>query len=68
VRFYDRKVGTVVKLTVAYAIPGIVGQVMDDLFLGRVVESTYKQTWKDSSSTLRISIMLKMLQIYNPNT
>ncbi|AFY70498.1 cyclase/dehydrase [Thalassoporum mexicanum PCC 7367] len=40
VRFYDRKVGTVVKLTVAYAIPGIVGQVMDDLFLGRVVEST----------------------------
>jgi uncharacterized membrane protein len=40
VRFYDRKVGTVVKLSIAYAIPGIVGQVMDDLFLGRVVEST----------------------------
>lgn len=41
VRFYDRKDNTsVVKLTVAYAIPGILGKLMDNLFLGRVVEST----------------------------
>ncbi len=40
VRFYDRKGSSVVKLTVAYAIPGILGRIMDDLFLGRVVEST----------------------------
>ncbi|MGF1536551.1 MAG: SRPBCC family protein [Elainellaceae cyanobacterium] len=40
IRFYDRRNHTVVKLTVAYAIPGILGRIMDDLFLGRVVEST----------------------------
>lgn len=40
VRFYGRPHGTVVKLTVSYAIPGIIGQVMDNLFLGRLVEST----------------------------
>ena len=40
VRFYDRHDSSVVRLTIAYAIPGIVGQLMDDLFLGRVVEST----------------------------
>jgi uncharacterized membrane protein len=40
VRFYDRKESSVVKLTVAYAIPGILGKIMDNLFLGRVVEST----------------------------
>jgi uncharacterized membrane protein len=41
IRFYDRhQEGSVVKLTVAYAIPGILGQIMDNLFLGRVVEST----------------------------
>ncbi len=40
VRFYRRPHGTVVKLTVSYAIPGIIGQVMDNLFLGRLVEST----------------------------
>ncbi len=40
VRFYDQKTDTIVKLTVAYAIPGIIGQVMDRLFLGRLVEST----------------------------
>jgi uncharacterized membrane protein len=27
-------------MTVAYAIPGILGKLMDNLFLGRVVEST----------------------------
>ncbi len=40
VRFYDRKHSSIVKLTVAYAIPGVVGQIMDNLFLGRIVEST----------------------------
>lgn len=40
VRFYGRDNSSVVKLTVAYAIPGLLGRVMDNLFLGRVVEST----------------------------
>ena len=40
IRFYDRKETSIVKLTVAYAIPGILGQIMDNLFLGRIVEST----------------------------
>jgi uncharacterized membrane protein len=40
IRFYDQAPDTIVKLSVAYAIPGIIGQVMDRLFLGRLVEST----------------------------
>ncbi|MGE5655903.1 MAG: SRPBCC family protein [Actinomycetota bacterium] len=40
VRFYDRHNSSIVKLTIAYAIPGFLGKLMDDLFLGRVVEST----------------------------
>lgn len=40
VRFYDRHDSTIVKLTVAYGIPGMVGQLMDNWFLGRFVEST----------------------------
>jgi uncharacterized membrane protein len=40
IRFYDRKNSSIVKLTVAYAIPGFLGKLMDNLFLGRVVEST----------------------------
>lgn len=40
IRFYDRQESSIVKLTVAYAIPGFLGQLMDNLFLGRVVEST----------------------------
>ncbi|MBZ8181124.1 MAG: SRPBCC family protein [Oscillatoria sp. PMC 1051.18] len=40
IRFYDRHESSIVKLTIAYAIPGILGQIMDNLFLGRVVEST----------------------------
>jgi uncharacterized membrane protein len=40
VRFYDRHGSSIVRLTVAYAIPGFLGQLMDNLFLGRVVEST----------------------------
>ncbi len=40
IRFYDRSQSSIVKLTVAYAIPGIIGQLMDNLFLGQIVEST----------------------------
>ncbi|MEL6162950.1 MAG: SRPBCC family protein [Cyanobacteria bacterium J06641_2] len=43
IRFYDRQNSSIVKLTVGYAIPGIIGKIMDDLFLGRVVESTLQQ-------------------------
>lgn len=42
VRFYDRHSSTIVRLTVAYAIPGIIGKLMDNLFLGQLVESTLK--------------------------
>ena len=40
IRFYDRHGSSIVKLTFAYAIPGILGKLMDNLFLGRIVEST----------------------------
>ena len=40
IRFYDRHGRSIVKMTVSYAIPGIIGKIMDNLFLGRVVEST----------------------------
>lgn len=40
IRFYDRGQHSIVKLTVAYNIPGFLGELMDNLFLGRVVEST----------------------------
>lgn len=40
VRFYDRKESSIVRLSIAYAIPGILGPVMDSLFLGKLVEST----------------------------
>jgi uncharacterized membrane protein len=40
IRFYDRHERSIVKLTIAYAIPGMFGKIMDNLFLGRVVEST----------------------------
>jgi uncharacterized membrane protein len=40
IRFYDRGEHSIVKLTVGYGIPGILGKVMDNLFLGRIVEST----------------------------
>jgi uncharacterized membrane protein len=39
IRFYDRKDTSIVKLSIAYAIPGILGKIMDNLFLGRAVES-----------------------------
>lgn len=40
IRFYTQKGHSIVKLTVAYSIPGPLGILMDGLFLGRVVEST----------------------------
>ncbi len=40
IRFYDQKEHCSVKLTVAYSIPSFIGQLMDNLFLGRIVEST----------------------------
>jgi uncharacterized membrane protein len=42
VRFYDLKGRSVVRLTIAYSVPGWLGKIMDNLFLGRVVESTVK--------------------------
>jgi uncharacterized membrane protein len=43
VRFYDRHQSSIVKLTIAYAIPGILGELMDNLFLGQIVESTIQK-------------------------
>ncbi|MBE9028399.1 SRPBCC family protein [filamentous cyanobacterium LEGE 11480] len=41
IRFYDRgEAGSIVKMTIAYAIPQIVSQIMNGLSLGKVVEST----------------------------
>ena len=44
VRFYDRKENSIVKLSVAYDIPGILGQLMDNLFLGKAVEDTLNES------------------------
>jgi uncharacterized membrane protein len=40
VRFYDRHGKSIVRLTIAYSVPGWLALLMDNLFLGRVVEST----------------------------
>ncbi|NEP73598.1 MAG: hypothetical protein F6K25_22130 [Okeania sp. SIO2G4] len=40
IRFYDRHGSSIVKLTVAYGVPGWLIKIMDNLFLGRMVEST----------------------------
>lgn len=40
VRFYDLHGKSMVRLTIAYSIPGWLGQMMDNLFLGKAVEST----------------------------
>ena len=40
IRFYDRHQFSIVRLSIAYSIPGWLGQMMDQLFLGRLVEST----------------------------
>ncbi|MEM1280047.1 MAG: SRPBCC family protein [Cyanobacteria bacterium P01_D01_bin.6] len=42
IRFYDHKGKSAVKLTVAYSIPSFIGKLMDNLFLGRIVEGTLK--------------------------
>lgn len=39
IRFYKRQQNTVVKMTFAYAVPGIIGKLMDSL-IGDIVEST----------------------------
>ncbi len=39
IRFYDRKNSSVVKMTFAYAVPGIIGKLLDNL-VGDIVEST----------------------------
>jgi uncharacterized membrane protein len=44
IRFYDRKIeGSIVRLSVAYKMPGVLGGVMDQLFLGSIVESTLQK-------------------------
>lgn len=40
IRFYDRKESSIVKLTVAYAVPGILAMLMDNGFVRNAVEST----------------------------
>jgi uncharacterized membrane protein len=41
IRFYDRgEEGSIVKMSVAYSIPGFLGQLLDRLIIGRIVEST----------------------------
>jgi uncharacterized membrane protein len=40
IRFYDRGGSSIVKLTVSYAIPGWLAQLMNTPFISRVVEST----------------------------
>jgi uncharacterized membrane protein len=42
VRFYDRHGKSIVRLTIAYNIPSFLGQLMESLFLGRIVESTVR--------------------------
>ncbi len=40
IRFYDRGENSIVKMTISYAVPGILAQVMNTPFVGRFVEST----------------------------
>jgi uncharacterized membrane protein len=40
IRFYDRKESSIVKLTVAYAVPSILAMLMDNSFVRNAVEST----------------------------
>lgn len=39
IRFYDRKESCIVKLTIAYGVPSFLAVLMDNLFVGRAVES-----------------------------
>jgi uncharacterized membrane protein len=50
IRFYDRKQSSIVRLTVAYSIPGFLRPLMDRNFLGGLVESalqTYLDQFRD---------------------
>lgn len=40
IRFYDRAPSSIVKMTVSYAVPGFLGQLLDNSFLRRAVESS----------------------------
>jgi uncharacterized membrane protein len=40
IRFYDRKEHSIVKLSVGYGVPDLLGRLMDNALLSRVVEST----------------------------
>ncbi|NJL22018.1 MAG: hypothetical protein HC895_16315 [Leptolyngbyaceae cyanobacterium SM1_3_5] len=56
IRFYDRAEHSIVKMTVAYAIPGFLGQLLDNLFIGRAVESTLQadlDRFRDYAQNLR---------------
>ena len=46
IRFYDRKGSSIVRLSIAYRIPGWLGKLMDKLFLGRIIESTISEDLK----------------------
>jgi uncharacterized membrane protein len=46
IRFYDRGPSSIVKMSISYAIPGFLGQLMDNLFLGKAVESTLQADLK----------------------
>ena len=39
IRFYDRKEHSIVKMTFAYGVPGIIGKLLDNA-IGEIVEST----------------------------
>lgn len=59
VRFYDLKKTSVVRLSISYAIPGILGTIMDNLFLGNIVESTLKadlERFKQYIEKIKLSI------------
>ncbi len=43
IRFYDRHESSIVRMSISYSIPGAIGEMMDDLFLGRFVESTLQE-------------------------
>ncbi len=40
IRFYDRHGSCIVRLTIAYCVPGILKSIMDGPFLRRIVDST----------------------------
>ncbi|MEM9163622.1 MAG: SRPBCC family protein [Cyanobacteria bacterium P01_F01_bin.4] len=40
IRFYDHKGSSTVKMTISYAVPGVLAKIMDNGFLRRIVNST----------------------------